>query len=86
VTLIYNGKSIAVGTYPCLCAPLDVSTDKNSLLAGEISGVLCWWAGSGDEIGIFKEGNGYVVKVGSQDEGDAESPGFRGDFKTVMNL
>jgi hypothetical protein len=86
VTLTFNGKNIEVGTYAGLCVPLEAPVGDSGLLPGEVSGVLCWWAGGGDEIGVFKEGDGYVVKVGAQDEGDAQSAGFRGDFKTLMKL
>jgi hypothetical protein len=80
VTLTFNGKSSDVGTYSGVCSPV---TD---LLPDEVSAVLCWWAGAGDEIGVFKNGESYVVKTGSQGEGDAQSPGFRGDFEILNTL
>lgn len=86
VTLTFNGKSYDVGTYTGTCSPLDATTGESSLLPHEVSGVLCWWAGGGDEIGVFYENNSYVVKVGKQDEGDAKSPGFRGDFKMLLTF
>ena len=57
-----------------------------SLYESEKTGVICWWAGGGSDIGIFEEGGKLVLKVGSLDEGSAEIPGFRGNFQTIATI
>ncbi len=71
----------SVGTFEGSCA-----ASKDDLLPGEIERVVCWYAGGGSEIGIFNEGGEHVVKVGSLDEGSAETAGFRGAFKKLFTL
>ncbi|OGG57584.1 hypothetical protein A2853_02725 [Candidatus Kaiserbacteria bacterium RIFCSPHIGHO2_01_FULL_55_17] len=56
------------------------------LLENEKTGVICWWAGSGKEIGIFTEDGRDVVKVGELDEGLSDDIGFRGNFETILEL
>lgn len=56
------------------------------LLENEKTGVICWWAGGGKEIGVFTEGGRDVVKVGELEEGTADDLGFRGNFKTILEL
>ncbi|MES2994565.1 MAG: hypothetical protein V4681_00815 [Patescibacteria group bacterium] len=82
VTLMHGTESKKVGTYTGSCAELAAE----NLQPGQVSGVLCWFAGGGDEIGVFEEGGEYVVKVGQQEESTAESNGFRGDFRTEFTL
>ncbi|HEY0011111.1 MAG TPA: hypothetical protein VGB97_04385 [Candidatus Paceibacterota bacterium] len=82
VTLFTGGAAYDLGNYAGSCAEMTAE----QFLPGEEAGVLCWWAGAGDEIGIFKEDKGYVVKLGLQEEGTAESPGFRGDFIELVVL
>ena len=76
VALITGGNAYDAGTYAGSCAEIA----SENLPENEVSGVLCWWAGGGDEIGVFKEGERYVLKHGFQDESTAESEGFRGEF------
>lgn len=57
-----------------------------TFLPGELSGVICWWAGGGSEVGVFEENGALVVRQGVLDEGTAETAGFRGDFKTILVL
>ncbi len=80
VSVTISGKTSVVGTYQGSCS--NVST----LADGEVSGTLCWYAGGGKEIGVFNEDGTFVVKVGDQDEGTAETPGVRGDFKTLFEI
>ncbi len=80
VSVTVAGKKQNVGAYAGSCAPVATLADN------EISGVLCWYAGGGKEIGVFKDGNKFVVKEGDQDEGSAEEAGFRGNFKTVLTI
>ncbi|HEX8591256.1 MAG TPA: hypothetical protein VF696_00695 [Candidatus Paceibacterota bacterium] len=82
VALITGGEVYDVGEYAGSCA--EVPVDR--LLPGEVAAVLCWWAGKGDEIAVFKEGERHVVKLGLQEESTAESDGFRGDFREYFTL
>lgn len=82
VSLTVNGTPYDVGTYNGSCAELDAA----ALDANQTTGVLCWWAGAGDEIGIFAENGRLVVKHGDHEEPTAETPGFRGNFKTIVEL
>lgn len=81
---LFDGKNAYdAGVYPGTCSEIA----KENLLAGEMSGVLCWFAGGGDEIGVFaNEDGGYELMHGTQDEGTAESAGFRGDFKVIAEI
>lgn len=82
VTLQHAGETKEIGTYNGSCSEIAAE----NLQENQVSGVLCWWAGAGDEIGVFKEGGEYVVKVGVQEESTAESEGFRGNFDTEVQL
>lgn len=84
VSAVINGKTHALGTYMGSCA--EIAGSSWQLLENEVSGVICWWAGGGTEIGVFAENGAYVVKKGQLDEGNAEIPGFRGNFETVVSL
>lgn len=85
VSLKAGNESVReVGTYTGSCS--EITATSWTLLENEKSGVICWWAGGGNEIGIFEENGKSVVKVGDLDEGTAETPGLRGNFKTVFQL
>ncbi len=84
VSLMVGAAEQKLGTFEGNCSEIDGTSWK--LLDGEKMGVICWWAGGGKEIGIFQEGGVDVVKVGDLDEGSAETPGVRGNFKTVFTL
>lgn len=82
-----NGK--VIGTYQGTCAEIGAEggVDGKGLLAGELSGVQCWFAGGGDEIGLFaKEDGGTEVMVGSLSEPIEGAPGSRGDFKIRTDI
>ncbi|MEK7628122.1 MAG: hypothetical protein AAB421_01750 [Patescibacteria group bacterium] len=81
VSLITGGRKHDIGVFQGSCN--DSNTD---LLEGEQMKVVCWWAGGGKEIGIFTENGVSTVRVGDVDEGSAEAPGFRGNFKVVTEL
>lgn len=84
VRLEVDGKSYSIGEFDGSC--FSIAESNWTLVPGEESGVICWFAGGGSEIGVFNESGRYTVKVGSLDEGSAETPGFRGDFNTVLEL
>jgi hypothetical protein len=61
--------------------------DGKGLLAGELSAVQCWFAGGGDEIGVFAhEDGGYQIMVGTLEEPIEGSAGFRGDFEIKVDI
>jgi hypothetical protein len=79
-----------VGTFEGSCTAIGANggVDGKGLLAGELSAAQCWFAGGGDEIGVFAhEDGGYQIMVGSISEPDGEgSTGFRGDFKVKADV
>jgi hypothetical protein len=80
VALFADGNAYDAGTYAGSCAEIA----SENLLPGEVSGVLCWYAGGGDEIGVFRDEDlNYTLLHGTQEEGTAESDGVRGDFKEI---
>ncbi len=84
VTVTWDGTSHDAGTYEGSCAEIDGS--NGTLSDGEVSGALCWYAGAGDEIGVFSENGTFVLKHGEQQEPSGEGEGFRGNFKVLMSL
>lgn len=75
-----NGKKYDLGARTGSCSTIESSSW--TLLAGEQTGVICWFAGGGEELGVFQENGSLIVKAGILEEGTAETPGLRGDFKT----
>ena len=86
VTLTHNGESKVVGTYEGHCSVVGEPTTAWPLVANELTGVICYWAGAGDEVGIFYENGNYVVKHGTLEEGSAEVEGSRGNYETLFTI
>lgn len=84
VSLQVGGREYQTGAYAGSC--IEVTQLEWELVPGELSGILCWFAGGGTELGVFQEGESLVVKKGSVDEGTAETPGTRGPFETVLTI
>lgn len=84
VTLQAGDKTHELGVYQGSCS--EIKDSSWGLLENEQEGAICWWAGGGTEIGIFKEGEKLIVKKGAIEEGTAEGGGFRGNFKTLVEL
>jgi hypothetical protein len=82
VKAFIDGTTHELGVSQGSCAEIAAE----NLQENQVSGALCWYAGAGDEYAIFVENERYVVKKGVQEEGTAESQGFRGDFETVLSL
>ncbi len=83
VTVDINGKKYDAGTYNASCGELAAA----NLSKNEISGVLCWWAGFGDEVGVFKENKNLEIKHREIQEGSAEVPtGTMTEFKTILSI
>ncbi len=89
VTAVVNGKEYVVGTFEGSCSEIGASggVDGKGLLAGELSAAQCWFAGGGDEIGVFAhEDGGYQIMVGTLEEPIEGGAGFRGDFKIKTDI
>lgn len=84
VALISGGKTYDAGQFDGSCSEIDGTSW--TLVDGEKTGVICWWAGGGSEIGVFEDGGRLLLKVGVLDEGTAETPGFRGGFETIAEI
>lgn len=82
VTVYIDGQKRDAGVYPGSCFERqELRKDMH-----EVSGIRCWWAGSGDDIGVFQEEGQFYIKHRELDEGNAEEKSFIGDFKTLFSL
>lgn len=90
VEAIINGEAHDAGTFAGTCGEVGASggIDGKGLLVGELAAVQCWYAGGGEEIGVFAHEDGGVdILVGTLEEGAEGGEGmFRGDFKGVITL
>jgi hypothetical protein len=84
VVLTYKGKTFDIGNISGNCS--DIATGSWPLLKNEVAGAICYFAGGGEEIGVFSVNGTLAVKKGVVEEGDAENPGTRGDFKVLFTL
>lgn len=82
VSLNISGVEIPLGIYVGNC--FSVAGSAWQLLPNELSGAICYFAGGGKEIGVFEEAGKLVLKEGEIDEGDAETPGTRGNFVPIV--
>ncbi len=83
VTLTTGGKTYDAGTYEGSC---QVNTMGGGLMPGEKAAATCWFAGAGDELGVFEEGGKIVLKHGELQEASGEGDAFRGNFKVLTSL
>lgn len=84
VSYTVEGKTADLGTFEGHCA--DMAGSAWTMRDGAFSGAICWFAGGGTEIGVFKEGGAYVIKTAALDEGTAEEGGVRGEMLTKLSL
>jgi hypothetical protein len=84
ITLTANGETKEVGTFDGSC--LVINGSSWALAQNELTGVICWFGGAGDEVGIFYENSQYVVKQGVIEEGVEGESGLRGNYKTLFTL
>jgi hypothetical protein len=82
VSVTIQKNTYTVGTYQGSCSVRPTA----NLETNELSGVLCWYAGSGDELGVYKEGGRLYIRHRQVDEGTAEEGGKKGTFETVLML
>lgn len=83
VTLTTGGKTYDAGTYSGSCV---VIADAELKDANELTGVLCYFAGAGDEVGVFEENGKIVIRAGEVMEPTGEGGPFRGNFKTLVEV
>lgn len=89
VTLNYRGESHSLGNYEGSCKEVlvnELGIFEEKADPGEIARIQCWFAGSGDEIGVFQEGQSIVVKAGELGEAGSNGESFRGNFETILSL
>jgi hypothetical protein len=89
VTVIINSIPYEVGKFQGSCSEIGASggVDGTGLLAGELSGAQCWFAGGGDEVGVFAhEDGGFDIMVGGLSEGIEGGAFFRGDFEVRQSV
>lgn len=83
ISLEMNGRNYEAGAYTGECLE-----KRNYFLPGEIPPyVLCWEGDIATEIGVFKEGDKYILKKGIWEKGEDEAhPAFRGNFNILLEL
>ncbi len=89
VMVVINGTAYDTGTFTGSCSEIGASggVDGKGLLAGELSAAQCWFAGGGNEIGVFAhEDGGFDIMVGFLSEGEEGSGLFRGDFEVKESI
>lgn len=89
VSVTVNGKVYDMGEFEGSCEEMGAEggVDGKGLLAGELSAAQCWFAGGGDEIGVFAhEDGGYQIMVGTLEEPIEGGAGFRGDFEIKVDI
>ena len=89
VTLILGDTTYDAGTYNGSCAEIGATggVDGKGLVAGEVSGVQCWFAGGGDEVGLFSKDGTLTLQHGELGEPQGDGTGaFRGNFKTLLTI
>lgn len=89
VSVVINNTPYSMGKFQGACAEIGAAggIDGKGLLAGELSGAQCWFAGGGDEIGVFAhEDGGFDIMVGVLEEPIEGSAGFRGDFEIRQTI
>lgn len=92
VTLRNGETAYSIGTYIGICSDISASPRVIAEDEGEITAAICWWAGGGQEIGVFSENGKAVVKVGEigegvpGEEGRPSIPPFRGNWRTLFEI
>ncbi len=89
VTAVIDGTEYAVGAFTGSCSEIGESggVDGKGLLAGELSATQCWFAGGGNEVGVFAhEDGGYQILVGELGEGEEGAGLFRGNFEIKIDI
>jgi hypothetical protein len=80
VTVEVNGNPYELGTFPGTCSTL---TDDNISVTGELSAARCLTGSEGSEIGVFRQGSGFVIKKATFKSGTQGNPDQYGAFTVV---
>jgi hypothetical protein len=87
VTLTLGDKTYDAGTYEGTCAEVGEGASASlPLQENEVAAAFCYYAGAGDEIGIFRDGDTLVLKHGEYQEPSGEGVEFRGNLRTLVTL
>lgn len=89
VAAVVNGTAHEMGTFAGSCSEIGANggIDGKGLLAGELSAVQCWFAGGGNEIGVFAhEDGGFQIMVGELSEGEEGAGIARGKFDIKVDI
>lgn len=89
VTVLINGKTYDMGAFTGSCSEVGATggVDGTGLLTGQISSAQCWFAGGGNEIGVFGfEEGGVEIMVGELSEGEEGAGIFRGNFQVKHTI
>jgi len=85
--VMLNGHHVGDFQGSCSEVGAEGGVDSKGLLVGELAAAQCWYAGGGDEIGVFgSEDGGVDVMVGQLGEPTAEEDGFRGNFELRTDI
>ena len=79
-----KGKIYDLGNFRGNCFVIEES--EWELLENELSGVICWWAGGGEEVGLFEKNGALEIWKGKLEEGGEDGGTFRGDFLKVFQV
>lgn len=89
VVVVINGTAHDMGKFVGSCSELGANggIDGKGQLIGELSAAQCWFAGGGQEIGVFAHEDGGVdIMVGELGEGEEGAGIFRGNFKVKNSI
>ncbi len=85
--VMLNGHHVGDFQGSCSEVGAEGGVDGKGLLIGELAAAQCWFAGGGDEIGVFaREDAGVDVMVGKLEEPIEGGAGFRGDFEMKSDI
>lgn len=84
VSLSDTNANYPLGVFDGTCFLIEESAWE--LLPHEETGVICYWAGGGVEIGVFNNNGVRTVEQGIIEEPSAEFEGLRGEFLTIKAL
>jgi len=89
VSVAIDGTTYEAGTFTGSCSEIGSNggVKGNGLLPGELSAAQCWFAGGGNEIGVFAhEDGGYAIMVGDLGEEEEGAGVFRGNFSIKHSI
>ena len=82
VSVTIKQNTYPLGVYQGSCSLQDAATFEQN----KLSGILCWFAGAGDEFGVYRENNRLVIKHREVGEGDPEGGQVSTEFKTILTI